>query len=225
MEILPGVDELQLNGSKAHLLAGDGPGGRFTLIDAGLPGSRPRLEKQLASLGRSVNAIGRIVVSHGHPDHVGGVPELVDDEMEILMHPADLIGVQATWADFLRQPSRGRFFASMTPVPPSARVTPVEDGSLIPILGGLRVVHTPGHTPGSICLYAPALRAVFTGDTLEVRGGRLAFANRLYSDDHALARRSVARLAELAIETIVFSHYEPWRGDATSALRELASRA
>jgi glyoxylase-like metal-dependent hydrolase (beta-lactamase superfamily II) len=220
MEILPGVQEVRLSGSKAHVIEGD----RLTLIDAGLPGSRGRLEKQLDALHRNASEIARIVVTHGHPDHVGGVPELVGDETEILMHPADLVAVQATWADFLRQPSRSRLFASMTPPPPATRVTPVEDGSVIPVLGGLRVVHTPGHTPGSICLYAPGLRAVFTGDTLQVRGGRLAFANRLYSDDHAMARRSVARLAELDVETIVLSHYGPWRTDAAGALGDLARR-
>lgn len=220
MEILPGVHEVHLNGSKAHIVLGD----RLTLIDAGLPGSRARLERQLAVLGRAAAEIGQIIVTHGHPDHIGGVPELASPDVEILMHPADLAGVRATWRDFIRQPSRGRLFASMTPPPPDHVVT-VEDGATIPVLGGLVVVHTPGHTPGSICLYSPGLRALFTGDTLEVRAKRLAFANRLYSDDHAMARRSVRRLAALDVQTIVFSHFDVWRDDAGGALRELAKQA
>jgi len=219
MEILPGVHEVHLNGAKAHIVTGE----RLTLIDAGLAGSRPRLERQLTAIGRTVDEIERIVVTHGHPDHVGGVRELAGYGVEVLMHPADTAGVRATWRDFLRRPSRGRFFASMTPVP--LHTVSVDDGDTIPVLGGLIVVHTPGHTQGSICLYAPTLRALFTGDTLEVRDRRLAFANRLYSDDHAMARRSVQRLAALDVETIVFSHFKPWRGDVQGALRELAGRA
>jgi glyoxylase-like metal-dependent hydrolase (beta-lactamase superfamily II) len=227
MEILPGVHEVHLNGSKGHVIIGEGPDGRpaerLTMIDAGLPGSRSRLEPQLAAIGRTAADIGRIVATHGHPDHAGGIPELADETTEIMMHPADIAGCQATWRDFLRKPSRSTFFASMTP-PPPPHVTPIEDGAVIPVLGGATVIHTPGHTPGSICLWIPELRAVFTGDTLEVRGRRLSFASPLYSDDHAVARRSVARIAALDVETIVFSHFRPWRENAREALESLAAR-
>ena len=81
-------------------------------------------------------------------------------------------------------------FAAMTPEPPA--VQPIEDGDVLPVLGGLRVVHTPGHTPGSVCLYGARDRVLFVGDNLQRRFGRLSFASRLYSDDYALARRSMA---------------------------------
>jgi glyoxylase-like metal-dependent hydrolase (beta-lactamase superfamily II) len=101
----------------------------------------------------------------------------------------------------------------------------VTDGDVLPVLGGLRVVHTPGHTPGTICLYAPRDRILFVGDALQARRGRVGFASRLYSDDYAGARAGVKRMAELDVETIIFSHYPPWRHDANSVLRELAARA
>ena len=91
---------------------------------------------------------------------------------------------------------------------------------MLPALGGLHVVHTPGHTPGSVCLYSPALRLLFTGDTLQLRQGRLTGPHHVFSDDLAEARRSVARLAELDAETIVFAHYPPLRTGARGALRE-----
>ena len=90
------------------------------------------------------------------------------------------------------------------------------------MLGGLRVVHTPGHTPGSVCLYAERLRLLFTGDVLQVIRGRLTYASALFSHDHAAARASVERLASLEVDTIALSHYPPWIDDATGALRELA---
>jgi glyoxylase-like metal-dependent hydrolase (beta-lactamase superfamily II) len=93
---------------------------------------------------------------------------------------------------------------------------------VLPALGGLHVVHTPGHTPGSICLYAPSLRLLFTGDVLQLRQGRLVGPHAVFSDDMAEARRSVARLAELDVDTICFAHYPPLRGGARKALRELA---
>jgi glyoxylase-like metal-dependent hydrolase (beta-lactamase superfamily II) len=66
---------------------------------------------------------------------------------------------------------------------------------------------------------------LFVGDALQARRGRVGFASRLYSDDYAGARASVKRMAELDVETIVFSHYPPWREDANGMLRELAARA
>jgi glyoxylase-like metal-dependent hydrolase (beta-lactamase superfamily II) len=111
----------------------------------------------------------------------------------------------------------------LTPVP--ERCTPLEDGTVLPLLGGLRVVHTPGHTPGSVCLYAERLRLLFTGDVLQVIRGRLAYASWFFSHDHAGARASVERLAALEVDTIAFSHYPPWTDDPNGALRELAAAA
>jgi glyoxylase-like metal-dependent hydrolase (beta-lactamase superfamily II) len=118
--------------------------------------------------------------------------------------------------------------ASRTPGPILAFLTrpiqdprPLLDDDVLPALGGLRVVHTPGHTPGSICLYSPATKVLFSGDVLQLRHGRLAPPHQVFSDDLAEARRSVMRLAELDVDTICFAHYPPLRGDATAALRGL----
>jgi glyoxylase-like metal-dependent hydrolase (beta-lactamase superfamily II) len=102
---------------------------------------------------------------------------------------------------------------------------PIEDGEVLPVLGGLRVIHTPGHTPGSVCLYGPRDRVLFVGDTLQRRFGRVSFASALYSDDHAAARRAVQRLAELDVETIVFSHFAPLTEGAEGVLAGLVRRA
>jgi glyoxylase-like metal-dependent hydrolase (beta-lactamase superfamily II) len=125
----------------------------------------------------------------------------------------------------MARPTRARLLAWSTPTPPSDRLHPIDGGAVLPALGGLRVIHTPGHTPGSICLYAEGPRALFVGDALQVTRGRVDFANSVASTDISTARRSVRRLAELDVDTIVFSHYEPWRRDATAALAELAARA
>jgi glyoxylase-like metal-dependent hydrolase (beta-lactamase superfamily II) len=93
---------------------------------------------------------------------------------------------------------------------------------VLPILGGLRVVHTPGHTPGSVCLYAERHKLLFVGDTLQVIRGKVTFASSVFSEDLPQARASVARMTELDVETIVFSHYPPWRDGANDMLRELA---
>ncbi len=217
MEIAPDVHAIHLTSVRVHAILED----EITLIDAGLPGSRRGIERYLARVGRSLDEVRRVIITHGHPDHAGGARELARRGVELLMHPADAEGLRVGLADAIRHPSRGRFFAAVTPRP--AAVTPVGDGDVLPVLGGLRVVHTPGHTPGSICLYGIRDRILFTGDVLQRRRGRVSFASGLYSDDHAAARRSVQRLARLDVQMIVFAHFPTLREDANEVLAELAA--
>lgn len=226
MQIAPGVHQLQMVGADAFVLAEE----RLTLIDAGMVGSRRVLERRLRGIGRSIDELERIVCTHGHPDHIGGLHELVRDrdDIEVLIHPADLAGLQLPLRAALASTEegggrRGRLIQYLTR--PPASCSPIEDGELLPVLGGLRVVHTPGHTPGSVCLYAERLRLLFVGDVLQVIRGRLTYASRLFSHDHAGARGSVERLAALEVDTIALSHYPPWTDDATGALRGLAAAA
>ncbi len=94
-----------------------------------------------------------VVCTHAHNDHVNAAPALADRTgATVWLHPDDL----PLWK--LTHPDRD----------PDAHLA---DGQVIEVAGaGLTVLHTPGHAPGAVCLYAPALGAVFTGDTL-FRGG------------------------------------------------------
>jgi glyoxylase-like metal-dependent hydrolase (beta-lactamase superfamily II) len=226
MEIAAGVHQVSLIGADTFLLADE----RLTLIDAGMVGTRRALERYLRRLGRRLDEVERIICTHGHPDHIGGLSELVKDrtDVEVLIHADDLAGLQRPLREALapaqpRAERRGRIIQYLTRAP--AMPTPIDDGAVLPVLGGLRVIHTPGHTPGSICLYLEGARILFTGDVLQVHRGRLTFASAFFSHDHGAARASVERLAALDVDTIALSHYPPWRDRPSAALRELASRA
>jgi glyoxylase-like metal-dependent hydrolase (beta-lactamase superfamily II) len=220
MEIAPGVHAVRLLNVYAFLIAER----QLTLIDAGLIGSGKRVQRYVDGIGRSLDDLSRIVCTHAHPDHIGGVRELAGErEIEVLMHPSDLAGLSVTLRDAVANRNRGQLIAYFTRHPGEA--TPIEDGQILPILDGLQVVHVPGHTPGSVCLYAARHRLLFVGDALQVIRGRVTFASRVFSEDLALARASVARLAELDVETIAFSHYPALREGANRVLRALADRA
>ena len=77
---------------------------------------------------------------------------------------------------------------------------------------GLRVIHTPGHTPGSICLYHAGARALFTGDCINNLGGRLRGPVPYFSSDIDSARDSARKLFELDIKTIYFAHGDIMEG-------------
>jgi len=213
-------------GANSFLIAEE----RLTLIDAGMIGSRIMLERYLRRIGRRIGELERIICTHGHPDHIGGLSELVRDrdDVAVLIHQDDLTGLQLPLRQALARTDagavrRGRLIQFLTRAPTDP--TPIQDGAILPILGGLRVVHTPGHTPGSICLYAIRHRLLFTGDVLQVVRGRLTYASAFFSHDHAGARASVEHLAALDVDTIALSHYPPWRDDCNGALGDLATSA
>jgi glyoxylase-like metal-dependent hydrolase (beta-lactamase superfamily II) len=138
------------------------------------------------------------------------------------MHPADMERLRIRLSEvFSGRPRPGAIIAYLTRAPSDA--APLADGDQLPVLGGLQVIHTPGHTPGSICLYSPSRRLVIVGDILQRLHGRVTYPNQIFTDDMPLARRSIARLADLDIETILFSHYPALREGARDALKGLAS--
>ncbi|MGH2381548.1 MAG: MBL fold metallo-hydrolase [Candidatus Limnocylindria bacterium] len=226
MEIAPSVHHVRLLGVDTFIIAE--PERPVTLIDAGMFWSRSPIERHLRRIGRRQDEIERIVCTHGHPDHVGGIRRLLRgrSDVAVLMHSADIAGLRISLRQALRRTDGGvarrvRLLDLLTRAP--ERLQPIEDGDEIPVLGGLKVVHTPGHTPGSICLFAPRHRLLFAGDVLQVIRGRLTYANAFFSHDIGQARATLARLAELDVETIAMAHYRPWRDHAALALRALVA--
>jgi glyoxylase-like metal-dependent hydrolase (beta-lactamase superfamily II) len=102
--------------------------------------------------------------------------------------------------------------------------TVLHDGDELPLLGGLRIVHTPGHTPGHISLYLPERGVVIGGDALQRRRHGLTPPARLVTADWAEALRSIEKLAALEFETLALSHFPPLRGEACVEVRRLAAR-
>jgi glyoxylase-like metal-dependent hydrolase (beta-lactamase superfamily II) len=130
--------------------------------------------------GRTVTAI---LCTHAHDDHVTVARELGERlAAPVRLHPADEVLWRQSYPDF--------------------DFVPLADGETIPAAGiELTVLHTPGHSPGAVCLYAPALATVFTGDTL-FAGGPGA-TGRSYSDFPTIIASIRDRLLTLPGRTVV----------------------
>src|SRR5256885_11218765 len=139
MEVLPNVHVVRLIGAQAYLLV---DGDEITLVDAGHAGSARPLRAYLQRIGRSLEHITRIVCTHGHPDHIGGVHEIAAlSGASVLMHPADSERLRIRFREVIANFSPRPIVALLTRAP--AHATPVADGEELPPVGGLRVVHNP----------------------------------------------------------------------------------
>ncbi len=139
-----------------------------------------------------------IVCTHAHDDHVSAAPELSRRlGAPVLLHPDEHVLWELAHPD--------------TP-PPEAQLS---DAEALRVAGTeLQVLHTPGHSPGSCCLYAPDLGLLFSGDTL-FQGGPGA-TGRSYSDYQTILGSIRSRLLTLPPETEV----RPGHGDSTSVEAE-----
>jgi len=151
-------------------------------------------ERILAACKKEGLTVDYIIATHGHPDHVcGNGPIKEATGAKIIMHRDD--------ADFFAQPQVKEYFSmlGLAESPPPDIL--VKDGDIITIgEEQLRVIHTPGHTPGGMCLYnAPDC---ITGDTLFVGGvGRTDFPGGSMQE---LSRSIRERLLTLPKETVVW---------------------
>lgn len=181
----------------------------LTLIDAGIGPAASKVLQQLHASGRQPSDVKRILITHAHPDHVGGLAKL-----------QAATGAQVV-AHALEQPELEKHL-------PSAQAKPllcaVQAGSQLPeVLGGLQVIFTPGHTRGHVCFWQPDRRLLFCGDVV-LRLPQLRLPFPIVTVDMAENKRSVKKLAELDASVVCFGHGQPLMQNTSSQLRAFAAK-
>jgi glyoxylase-like metal-dependent hydrolase (beta-lactamase superfamily II) len=199
-----------------------------TLIDAGWAGSAAAIETGLREAGLDPTRLRRIVLTHAHRDHVGAAGELADRfGAEILAHSLDapiVRGELPVPEPDLLDWERPLYEHGLTvPAAPPTRVDrELADGEVLDFGGGAVVVHTPGHTPGSLAVHLPRHGVLFTGDTVasvpDVMFG-------VFHVDRAAALASMRRLAALRPSVLCCGHGDPVTTDTAERLARAAEQA
>jgi len=212
-------------GANVFLLLGDD----LTIVDTGFKGRSRHILKEVQELGYSPTYIAIIIITHHHADHVGSLPELKKvTQAKVVAHPADAVYIDGRlpqpgparpqWLNKMLTPLGGLW--ATTPVTVDI---PVNDGDELTMCGGIRILHTPGHTPGSISLLLQQERLIIVGDLIAHRFG-LRLPSRMFTVDIAEEIRSIREVASLDFDIICFGHGSPIVHEAHSTIAKFAER-
>jgi glyoxylase-like metal-dependent hydrolase (beta-lactamase superfamily II) len=185
--------------------------GQVTLVDTGLKSASKRTIAGLAAMGRSVDDVTRIVLTHAHGDHAGNAARMA----ELTGAPVSIHEVDAPFArDGMAPPrdattSGGRLMNRMgkrgNGFPAVVIGEELTDGQVLPIAGGLRVVHTPGHTMGHVALLHEPTQVLVTGDSIwNVR--KMGWGVKAFCQDVKLNKQTAHVLGELDYRVAAFTH-------------------
>jgi glyoxylase-like metal-dependent hydrolase (beta-lactamase superfamily II) len=221
VELAPGVWRIPLLGDWINGFALRDTDGQLTLIDFGLKGSAKKVLAAVEAIGAGPTNVTRILLTHAHPDHAGGAAE-------IARRTGHSMGIHADDAAYLaegRSPPRdaslwlGRMFnrigaGKFEAVPVGERLT---DGQLLPVSGGLRVIHTPGHSPGHVAFHHEPTGVLITGDSIfNVLGMRWSIAS--FCTDFAMSKETAQRLMEVDYTVAAFTHGPEIRDNPRQAI-------
>jgi glyoxylase-like metal-dependent hydrolase (beta-lactamase superfamily II) len=222
-ETMEGVHVVPMGMANAFLIDGDDG---LTLIDAGFPGKEATVFGAISGLGRSPDQLKHLIFTHGHPDHIGSAAAIVRETgARTFMHPLD-IPIAESGGPFrpmraapglLRRAMCNLFFRPDERVEPVAIDQPLTAGNILPIAGGLEVIHTPGHCAGQVALLWRPGRMLFAGDVymnLMGLGDPVGFENL---NDGRVSQR---KLASLSFDAAGFGHGAPIARDASTRFRD-----
>jgi glyoxylase-like metal-dependent hydrolase (beta-lactamase superfamily II) len=227
VQLAPGVWRIPLIGDFVNGFMLRDADGQVTLVDMGIGSSGAKVLAALRSVGSGPGEVTRLLLTHCHPDHAGGAAYVSRETgRPVDIHAADAEYVRSGTQPPADPSSRlGRLLRAL-PQPKQEKVTVGEeltDGQVVPVAGGLRVVHTPGHSPGHVSYLHEESGVLITGDAIfNVLGRR--WPPKLLCSNYVMTQQTAHRLAELDYSTAAFTHGPEIRDGARESIRRFLSR-
>jgi glyoxylase-like metal-dependent hydrolase (beta-lactamase superfamily II) len=237
MEIGPGIHRLGKGLVNSYLVEA---AGEVTIVDAGAPSYFGDLPRELAEMGRTLDDVRAVVLTHGHSDHIGFAERIRRErQTPILVHELDAALARGE----VPNPSKGMGPFRIAPlmeflifsvthgllrIPQIREVVTYGDGATLEVPGSPRVILVPGHTPGSAVLHFPGLDALFMGDAIATHGVTTGIDRpRIapFTADPVQALDSLSRLDGLEAGLVLPGHGQAWTQGVAAALAEVREAA
>jgi glyoxylase-like metal-dependent hydrolase (beta-lactamase superfamily II) len=176
-------------------------GGEAAVVDTGVAGSEGDIEAALGRAGLGWGNVGHVIITHLHSDHAGSAAA-------VLERAADATG-----------------YAGAADIPSITVPRPLVAVADDEMVFDLRIIATPGHTAGHICVLDPGAGILVAGDALGTSGGGVVGPNAQFTADMPTALASVDRLAALRFETLLVGHGDPIEPGASALVADLAAQS
>ncbi len=237
MQIAKGLHRIGSDTVNSYLVV-DGDG--VTIIDAGLPRYWRLLNRELAQLGRTLDDVRALILTHGDTDHIGFAGRLSrEKKIPAYLFPSDddrahlkVKKPNSGWGPVKIGPLVGFLWYSALEgglkIPPAGDLLPVEDGQVLDVPGKPRIIHTPGHTPGSIAVHVAAVDALFVGDEMTTRNvltGVKGPKPAPFTLDPVQAMTSLDRISDVDATWMLPGHGPAWDGGVAEAVRLIREAA
>lgn len=193
----------------------------LVLVDTGMGGNAPKILDFVRGLGKEAGSTAYIVLTHSDMDHSGSVAQLKElTQAKVAIHRADAPRLSGEMSLKEVKGAMGVLFAIMSPF---IRFKPVKPDILLEdseTIDGLTVVHTPGHTDGSVSLYLPE-EVLLVGDALRTnKKGLPVLSSSAMTANMDQAKESVRKISRLKFEILLPGHGPPIMSNASTKLKE-----
>ena len=206
------------------------------LVDAGIPGYLLQLKNAMIEAGVSFDKLNKIIVTHQDIDHIGGIKGILSEKPEVIVlaHEDDKPYIQGEKKIVRLNP---QFMERINALPDAEKLKildmfenssvkvnqTVSDGEVLPYCGGITVIHTPGHTPGHVCLYHQMSKTLIVGDTMNIIDDQLVGPNKdMMGEEEAMdAINSLKKLIDYDIVNIITYHGGLFNDKPNERIKEL----
>jgi glyoxylase-like metal-dependent hydrolase (beta-lactamase superfamily II) len=227
-QVLPGVFQIGMLYVNAFLIVEE----EITLIDSGLPKRTETILKALAQSGRKAQELKHIAITHHHVDHTGSLAALIAATgAKVYIHPLDAPIVRGEKPAPKPSSTLGRVIDRVAhpKLEPVQALEEVDDGDEPALAGGMKAIHTPGHTAGHLSFLWPQHGGVlFAGDAagnvFRGPGAPIGAMGGAFTEDAAQAKESFRKLAELEFASACFGHGGVIKGKAHAAFRRAVEK-
>jgi glyoxylase-like metal-dependent hydrolase (beta-lactamase superfamily II) len=211
------------------------------LVDTGVPGQIQNIRAEMEKAGVPFERLNKVIITHHDLDHIGSLSSVVKESnhrVEVLSHVGERPYIQGEKMPIKMTPERiaerektmegmseekRNDMKAMIANLPAKVDTLVQDGEELPYCGGIVVIHTPGHTPGHICLYLKRYNTLITGDALNAFEGKLIGPNPEYTANMQEAVNSLKKLVKYDIQRVICYHGGLVDNNANEKIKVLAN--
>lgn len=209
------------------------------LVDAGYPGQLPQMQKAIEKAGVEFDKLNMVILTHHDIDHIGSLSailKVMPDGVQVLAHeeekpyingeklPLKVAGLEAKLSSL---PENMKvMYKKIKAAFQNCKVNvdkTLIDGDELPYCGGIKIIFTPGHTLGHICLYIKQSKTLIAGDILCVVDGKLMKGDPSINFDTDLSIKSLNKLTKYDIKTVICYHGGLYNENANYRIAELSN--